>query len=205
MKPGREPKATLNDLLDRVLDRGLILSTDIIIQVAGIPLLGIQLKACLAGIQTMLDHGMWVNWDAALRLAATKELDRKKAAIALEETEEILLSTFSTMRNNSDSTEIYNPWRPGQLLLTNKRIILFRRNPLETLFDERHDTINSISLKVLEEGDHKKEIILVGFQLIKYMEFHTLDVPVREFMKVAQGIETLFDVIDAVNKVPNRG
>ncbi|MFH1140473.1 MAG: gas vesicle protein, partial [Chloroflexota bacterium] len=41
------PKATLVDLLDRVLDRGLIIDADIIISLAGVPLIGIKLRAAL--------------------------------------------------------------------------------------------------------------------------------------------------------------
>ena len=54
MKPTRDQKHTLVDLLDRVLDRGVILHADLIISVSGIPLVGVSLKAAIAGIETML-------------------------------------------------------------------------------------------------------------------------------------------------------
>lgn len=56
-------KATLVDLLDRVLEKGLIIDADIIISVAGIPLLGVKLRAALAGMETMLKYGMLTEWD----------------------------------------------------------------------------------------------------------------------------------------------
>lgn len=62
------------DLLDRVLDKGLIIHADIIISVAGVPLIGVNLKAALAGMETMLDYGMMEDWDKAQRLIASKEL-----------------------------------------------------------------------------------------------------------------------------------
>jgi hypothetical protein len=67
MYPTRDTHATLVDLLDRILDKGLILDADLIIHVAGIPLLGVKLKAALAGIDTMLKYGIWEDWDAAQR------------------------------------------------------------------------------------------------------------------------------------------
>ncbi|MBI4267254.1 MAG: gas vesicle protein [Chloroflexi bacterium] len=74
MQPSRDSHATLVDLLDRVLEKGVVLNADIIIQVAGVPLLGINLKAYLAGIETMLKYGMWQDWDQAQRsMILTKE------------------------------------------------------------------------------------------------------------------------------------
>jgi hypothetical protein len=69
----------LVDLLDRVLEKGLVLNADLLINVAGIPLLGVNLRACLAGVETMLKYGVWLDWDAAQRSIANKERQQKKA------------------------------------------------------------------------------------------------------------------------------
>jgi hypothetical protein len=84
MNPTRESHATLVDLLDRVLDKGLVLDADLIIHVAGIPLLGVKLRAALAGMETMLRYGIWKDWDEAQRAIASKEYRRKKMAAAPE-------------------------------------------------------------------------------------------------------------------------
>ena len=73
MVPTRDTHATLVDLLDRILDKGLILDVDLIIHVAGIPLIGVKLKAAIAGMETMLKYGIWEDWDAAQRAVATEE------------------------------------------------------------------------------------------------------------------------------------
>lgn len=83
MEPTRDTHATLVDLLDRVLDKGLVLDADLIIHVAGIPLLGVKLRAALAGMETMLKYGIWQDWDEAQRAIATEEY-RQKKALALE-------------------------------------------------------------------------------------------------------------------------
>ena len=73
MKPVRDTQATLVDLLDRALDKGLILNADLMIHIAGIPLLGVKLSAALAGMETMLKYGIWQDWDEAQRSIATEE------------------------------------------------------------------------------------------------------------------------------------
>ncbi len=68
------------DLLDRILEKGLILDADVIIHVAGIPLVGVKLKAALAGIETMLSYGIWEDWDKAQRAIATQEYSTREHA-----------------------------------------------------------------------------------------------------------------------------
>jgi hypothetical protein len=78
MGPTRDTHATLVDLLDRILDKGLIVDADLIILVAGIPLIGIKLKAAIAGMETMLKYGIWEDWDAAQRTAAVERRRSKE-------------------------------------------------------------------------------------------------------------------------------
>jgi hypothetical protein len=58
--------------LDRVLDKGIMLRADMIISVAGIPLIGVRLSVALAGMETMLKYGIMSDWDQAIRTAATQ-------------------------------------------------------------------------------------------------------------------------------------
>lgn len=69
MNPERcwKGRATLSDLLDRVLDKGLVINADIVISVSGIPLIGINMRAVVAGMETMLRYGMLEAWDANIR------------------------------------------------------------------------------------------------------------------------------------------
>jgi hypothetical protein len=78
MNPTRDTHTTLVDLLDRILDKGMIIDADLIIQVAGIPLIGVKLKAAIAGIETMLKYGIWEDWDAAQRALATEDQRKKE-------------------------------------------------------------------------------------------------------------------------------
>ncbi len=62
-----ERESDLVDLVDRLLNKGLILNADLIVSVAGIPLIGINLRAAIASIETMLDYGMMETWDKSIR------------------------------------------------------------------------------------------------------------------------------------------
>lgn len=54
-------------MLDKILNKGLLLGADLIVSVAGVPLIGINLKAAIAGIETMIDYGMMEVWDRETR------------------------------------------------------------------------------------------------------------------------------------------
>ncbi len=60
-------RATLADLLDRVLDKGLFLKADLVISLAGIPLIGATLSVAIAGTETLVKYGIGTDWDQALR------------------------------------------------------------------------------------------------------------------------------------------
>jgi hypothetical protein len=61
--------------LDRLLDKGVIIQADVIISVAGIPLIGINLRAALAGMETMLQYGLMQEWDEEVR---SLEVERRR-------------------------------------------------------------------------------------------------------------------------------
>jgi hypothetical protein len=88
MEPTRNSHATLVDLLDRVLDKGLIIHADLIISVAGVPLIGVNLRAALAGMETMLAYGVMRDWDERTR-AWEREHRKKREASALPGEENI--------------------------------------------------------------------------------------------------------------------
>ena len=74
--PKWHSRATFVDLLDRVLDRGLFLRADLVISVAGIPLIGATLSLAVAGTETMLKYGVMTDWDGEIRALPREELQR---------------------------------------------------------------------------------------------------------------------------------
>lgn len=142
MEPTRSPQATLNDLLDRILDKGIFLNADLIISVSGIPLIGLNLKLALAGVETMLQYGIMEDWDEAQRAIANKELKAKDVPIGKGE-----YITFSIFGTHWYSKGIYECWRAGIIYITNKRLIMFRKEPAEVLFEIPYEHIKAIAIK----------------------------------------------------------
>jgi len=56
------------DVLDRLLDRGAVLAADIVITVAGEPMLGLSLRAALGGIDALVAYGVFAADDPVLGL-----------------------------------------------------------------------------------------------------------------------------------------
>ena len=48
----------LVDVVDRILDKGLIINADIMVSVAGVELLGIRIRAALASFETAARYGL---------------------------------------------------------------------------------------------------------------------------------------------------
>lgn len=56
------------ELLDRALNKGVILNADLIVTVADVPLLAANLKLALASVETMLKYGIMNDWLTAVPL-----------------------------------------------------------------------------------------------------------------------------------------
>jgi len=69
-------KDEITDLLDRILDKGVVLNADLIIGIADIPLIGLDLRLALASVRTMIEYGLWEDWDEAQRALDRREGDR---------------------------------------------------------------------------------------------------------------------------------
>jgi gas vesicle structural protein len=74
MEPVREGHTTLVDVLERILDKGVVLQADLIITLGEIPLVGVNIRAAIAGMETMTRYGLMVDWDEAIRLRAKAPL-----------------------------------------------------------------------------------------------------------------------------------
>jgi ssDNA-binding Zn-finger/Zn-ribbon topoisomerase 1 len=69
----RDASYTLIDIIDRVLDKGLIINADIAVSLAGIELLGIKIRASLASFETAAKYGLEFPAGTNLETAAWKE------------------------------------------------------------------------------------------------------------------------------------
>ena len=126
MKPERE--SSLVEILDRLLDRGAVLNADLIISVAGIPLIGLNLRAALASMETMLEYGVMEAWDKSSR----EWYARQEAKILLRENEEIIFKAFGYLWQEQG---IIKRWVPGVWNVTSSRLLLWLRSPGEVAFE----------------------------------------------------------------------
>ncbi|WP_224332742.1 gas vesicle protein GvpM [Haloprofundus halobius] len=72
MRPTRRDDDAVVDLLDVLLTEGVMIQADLIVTVADIPLLGVQLRAALAGMETMHEYGLLTDWDEKTRERARR-------------------------------------------------------------------------------------------------------------------------------------
>ena len=56
------------ELIDRTLNKGVILNADLIVTVADVPLLAANLRLALASVETMLKYGVMNDWLTAVAL-----------------------------------------------------------------------------------------------------------------------------------------
>ncbi len=54
----KNEKGSLVDVIDRLLDKGLVINADITVSVAGVELLGIKVRAALASFATAAKYGL---------------------------------------------------------------------------------------------------------------------------------------------------
>ncbi len=135
-------KCDINDVLDKLLNKGLALDADLIISVAGIPLLGVKLKAAIAGMETMLEYGMMEAWDRNTREWYEKEY-KARSAVPLAKNEKIIIKAFGSIWNDQG---IISTWKNGIWYLTNSRLFLVRREPAEILFETSLDKIERLTV-----------------------------------------------------------
>jgi len=73
LEPSRENGAGLADVIDRVLDKGLVINADIAVSVAGVELLGVKIRAALASFETAAKYGLEFPSGTDLALPAWQE------------------------------------------------------------------------------------------------------------------------------------
>ncbi len=58
LEPTRNHGDGLADVIDAVLDKGLVINADIMVSLAGVELLGIKIRAALASFETAARYGL---------------------------------------------------------------------------------------------------------------------------------------------------
>ncbi|RDU24979.1 gas vesicle protein [Anaerosacchariphilus polymeriproducens] len=69
----KEDRGSLVDVIDRLLDKGLVINADIVVSVAGVELLGVKVRAALASFATAAKYGLEFPSGTNLETEAWKE------------------------------------------------------------------------------------------------------------------------------------
>lgn len=153
LQPTRDPGATVADLLEVLLNKGVVLNVDLLIAVADIPLIGVSLKAALAGIETMLEFGMMRAWDEQTRAWAQRSLTRD---VPFQPGENLVLRMIGSWFEPPPA----KIWHPAIIYLTDRRVIAFRREPPAVLTSQPLHVISGA--RVVRQptfaGEHRREI-----------------------------------------------
>lgn len=78
LEPTRDRGDTLADVIDAVLDKGLVINADIMVSLAGVELLGIKIRAALASFETAARYGLEFPSGTNLETAAWREAALEK-------------------------------------------------------------------------------------------------------------------------------
>lgn len=152
MEPMRDARITLVDLLDRILDKGLIINADLIISVAGVPLIGVKLNAAIASVETMLKYGIMAD----LLRKSMNVWDNEKTLKLLEQ-EKVSSKFYGSLYFPAG---LCPTWRYGCFYVTNRRIILVRKEPFEVLAEIHYEQIESISAQKDSNADEVTRLYL---------------------------------------------
>jgi len=150
MNPERE--SCLVEVLDRLLNKGAVLNADLIISVAGIPLIGVTLKAMIAGMETMLEYGIMEDWDKSSRELYVSQ----ETHLPLLPGEEILYKTFGYLREDDG---LIKCWVPGIWNITSQRVILWVKTPGKVLFETPLEKLRILRVPASHEVRRELELI----------------------------------------------
>jgi len=170
MEPVRDVRVTLVDLLDRILDKGLLINADLIISVAGVPLIGVKLSAAIASIETMLKYGIMMDWSEAKKLMAT--WDEKKRLKLIEG--ERLINKFYGSTYSAGG--LYPNWRPGWFYITDRRILMIRKEPFRVLTEIHQEQIEGISTKADSNTDDSADSLYLRLKTGESLQLRSTEI-----------------------------
>lgn len=73
---GPQRDSTLGDVIDKILDKGLVINADIAVSVSGTELLGIKIRAALASFETAAKYGLQFPSETNLNAMGWKEAEK---------------------------------------------------------------------------------------------------------------------------------
>jgi hypothetical protein len=106
LPPERTTRGALSQLIDVLLDKGVYLDLDLLVTVAEVPLIAVDLRATIAGVETMIEYGMLGPWDLPER--------RPSAVRDAPDADRVALRSDASYRETRAGSSI---WREGILVI----------------------------------------------------------------------------------------
>jgi hypothetical protein len=167
MRPERE-KDSLVELLNRMVTKGVLINADVIISLAGIPLIGVKLEAAIASIETMLEYGLFEELDKNTR---TWQLEHRKTKPLLREDEEIKLEFYG-----SYFQQLHPIWKYCFIYVTNRRIFGWNKAFNKILFEVPLAKIQMLYISKGIYQDEERDELCLSLENEDELYLHSSDV-----------------------------
>lgn len=105
-------------------------------------MIGLNLRAALASMETMLEYGVMEVWDRNSR----EQYARQEMKLKLAPGEEILFKAFGYLWQDEG---VISHWVPGIWNITSRRIFLWLRSPGKILFEAPLENLRVTRLQAL--------------------------------------------------------
>jgi hypothetical protein len=76
IEPYQKHQPTLADIIDRILEKGLVINADITVSVTGVELLGVRIRAALASFETAARYGLEFPMGTNIETEAWREAEK---------------------------------------------------------------------------------------------------------------------------------
>ena len=106
LQPERDTRGALSRLVEVLLDKGVYLDLDLIVTVAEVPLIAVDIRAAIAGVETMIEYGLLGPGEGANGAAVGTE----RAASSVDE----VLRSDAWYREPRSTGSV---WREGTLTI----------------------------------------------------------------------------------------
>lgn len=159
---------SLVELLDRLLNKGLVLNADVLISVAGIPLIGLSLKLLAAGIETMLEYGLFEQFD---KNARDWELEHRVNKPALMPEEEAMLKFYGSYSHNKGKT-----WNYCIIYLTNSRIFGWNKSFNKILYEVALKDMLEITVVINVHDEKEREELCIKIDNDSFLHLYSQNI-----------------------------
>jgi hypothetical protein len=165
MKPERDD--SLGELLNRMVTKGVLINADIIISLAGIPLIGVKLEAAIASIETMLEYGIFEELDKRTR---AWQLEHRIIRPLLLENEAIEFEFYG-----SYFQQRHPIWKYCLIYVTNRRIFGWNKAFNKVLFEVPLAEICTLYISKGNYQDEDRDELCLSLENEEELYLHSSD------------------------------